>query len=245
MKLKERVALVTGAGRGIGRGIALRLAQDGADVVVADINAANAQKVSAEIKALGRKTEALTVDVSKEKEVYAMVDKVVADFGKLDIMVANAGIANIKLSVEMTAEEWDKIFAVNVRGVFLCDVAAAKHMIPRKQGKIINCASIAAHSGFSMLSAYSASKFAVRGFTQALAKELGQYNIQVNAYCPGIVGTDMWDLIDEKMGPYLKNKPGETLKQYTKLITLRTGNREPRRKWRPSCPIWPPAIPII
>jgi meso-butanediol dehydrogenase/(S,S)-butanediol dehydrogenase/diacetyl reductase len=192
-------------------------------VVVADINAANVKKVSEEIKALGRKSEALTVDVSQEKEVYAMVDKAVADFGKIDILVAGAGIADIKLSIDMTAAEWDKIFAVNVRGVFLCDVAVAKHMITRKQGKIINCASIAAHSGFSMLSAYSASKFAVRGFTQALAKELGQYNIQVNAYCPGIVGTDMWDLIDAKIGPILGKKPGETLKEYTKLIVLHSG----------------------
>lgn len=224
MKLKDRVALITGSGRGIGRAIALRLAKDGAKVVVADIDGANARKVSEEIEALGGKSWALTVDVSNEKQVYEMVDKVVGELGTLDIMVANAGIADIKLSVEMTAAEWDRVFAVNVRGVFLCDVAAAKHMITRKRGKIINCASIAAHSGFSMLSSYSASKFAVRGFTQALAKELGQYNIQVNAYCPGIVGTDMWDLIDQKMGPYLGNKPGETLKQYTKLITLRSGN---------------------
>jgi meso-butanediol dehydrogenase/(S,S)-butanediol dehydrogenase/diacetyl reductase len=219
MKLKDKIAVVTGAGRGIGRGIALRLAQDGADVVVNDKNADNVRKVADEIRALGRRTMAIVADVSIEKDVNDMIGKVVAEFGRLDILVANAGIANIKLSIEMTQEEWDRVFAVNARGVFLCDVAAAKQMIKQKSGKIINCASIAAHSGFSMLAAYSASKFAVRGFTQALAKELGPYNIQVNAYCPGIVGTDMWDLIDEKMGPYLGMAKGEVLKEYTKLIT--------------------------
>lgn len=193
-------------------------------MVIADVNAENLKKVSEEIKALGRKSEALTVDVSQEKEVYAMVDKAVADFGKIDILVAGAGIADIKLSIDTTAADWDRIFAVNMRGVFLSDVAVAKHMIARKQGgKIINCSSIAGHSGFSMLAAYSASKFAVRGFTQALAKELGPHNITVNAYCPGIVGTDMWDLIDSKMGPILGKKPGQTLKEYCGLIVVKSG----------------------
>jgi meso-butanediol dehydrogenase/(S,S)-butanediol dehydrogenase/diacetyl reductase len=229
MKLQGKVAIVTGGGRGIGKGIALRLAQDGADVVISDIHFENAQKVAEEIKALGRKSIAIKTDVTKTEDVNALVDKTVAEFGKLDIMVANAGIANIKMSIEMTAEEWDLIMAVNTKGVFLCDTAAAKQMIKQGNngkmgsgGKIINCASIAAHAGFSILAAYSASKFAVRGFTQALAKELGPHKINVNAYCPGIVGTDMWALIDEKMGPYLGMKKGEVLKEYTKLITAGT-----------------------
>lgn len=225
MKIQGKTAVVTGAGRGIGRGIALRLAQDGANVVVSDINIENARKVAEEIKALGGRTMAIQTDVTNEKEVNELVDKTVAEFGRLDIMVANAGIANIKMSIEMTPEEWDRIFAVNCRGVFICDTVAARQMIkqghngaPGSGGKIINCASIAAHSGFSILAAYSASKFAVRGFTQALAKELAPHKINVNAYCPGIVGTDMWTLIDEKMGPYLGMQKGEVLKEYTKLI---------------------------
>ncbi|UFS70687.1 glucose 1-dehydrogenase [Geomonas sp. RF6] len=228
-KLQDKVAIVTGSGRGIGRGIALRLAQDGATVVVADINADNVKKVAEEIKALGARTLAMVTDVTKEADVQKLVDTTVAEFGKLDIMVANAGIANIKMSIEMTADEWDKIFAVNCRGVFICDTVAARQMIKQGHkgtmgsgGRIINCASIAAHSGFSILAAYSASKFAVRGFTQALAKELGPHKITVNAYCPGIVGTDMWGLIDEKMGPYLGMGKGEVLKEYTKLITAGT-----------------------
>jgi meso-butanediol dehydrogenase/(S,S)-butanediol dehydrogenase/diacetyl reductase len=216
----SRTAIVTGAGRGIGRGIALRLAKDGLDVAVNDVNSENVKKVAQEIESLGRKSLAIVADVAKEAEVYSMVEQVVGEFGKLDVMVANAGIANIKWAIEMSAAEWDQIFAVNCRGTFLCDQAAAKQMIKQKGGKIINCASIAAHAGFSLLSAYSATKFAVRGFTQALAKELGSYGITVNAYCPGIVGTDMWDLIDEKMGPYLHLGKGEVLKEYTKLITM-------------------------
>ncbi|HBX23540.1 MAG TPA: 3-oxoacyl-ACP reductase [Desulfotomaculum sp.] len=216
----DKVAIVTGAGRGIGRGIAFRLAKDGLDVVVNDIDAENVNQVSQELKSLGSNTMAIVADVSNEKEVYAMVDQVVEKYGKLDVMVANAGIAKVKLAIEMTASEWDEIFAINCRGVFLCDQAAAKQMIKQKNGKIINCASVAAHSGFNLLAAYSATKFAVRGFTQALAKELGPSGITVNAYCPGIVGTDMWDLIDEKIGPYLNLPKGEVLKKYSELITL-------------------------
>ncbi|KJR49156.1 2,3-butanediol dehydrogenase, S-alcohol forming, (S)-acetoin-specific [Desulfosporosinus sp. I2] len=220
MKLKGKVAIVTGAGRGIGRGIAIRLAQDGAEVVVNDINSETVNKVVKEIEALGRKALAIVADVSNGPAVYAMVEKVVAEFGKLDIMVANAGIAQVKQAIEITEEDWDRIFAVNAKGIFLCDQAAAKQMIKQKRGKIINCASIAGHSGFGLLSSYSATKFAVVGFTQALAKELGPYGINVNAYCPGIVGTDMWDLIDEKMGIYLDLPKGETLKKFSELITL-------------------------
>lgn len=220
MKLKGKVTIVTGAGRGIGRGIALRLAQDGADVVVNDINKENVNKVVKEIEGLGRKALGIVADVSNGAAVYAMVEQTVAEFGQLDIMVANAGIAQVKQAIEITEEDWDKVFAVNAKGVFLCDQAAAKQMIKQKKGKIINCASIAGHSGFSLLSHYSATKFAVVGFTQALAKELGPHGITVNAYCPGIVGTDMWDLIDEKMGPYLGLPKGETLKKYSELITL-------------------------
>lgn len=216
----DRVAIVTGSGRGIGKGIALRLAKDGLDVVVNDINSENVRQVAKEIEALGRKAMAIVADVSSEKEVYDMVDQVVGKFGRLDVMVANAGIANVKLTTEISVKEWDQIFAVNCRGTFLCDQAAAKQMIKQKSGKIINCASIAAYSGFKFLSSYSATKFAVRGFTQALAKELGPYGITVNAYCPGIVGTDMWDLIDEKMGPYTGLPKGEVLKEYSKLITM-------------------------
>ena len=221
MGIQGKVAIVTGSGRGIGRGIALRLAKDGANIVVADIMADNAQKTADEISALGVQSLAVQTDVTCGKQVQTLVEKAVARFGKIDIMVANAGIADIKLALEITEEDWDRIFAVNTKGVFLCDQAAAKQMIQQGHGgKIINCSSIAGYAGFWCLSSYSATKFAVRGFTQALAKELGKYGITVNAYCPGIVGTDMWDLIDEKMGAYLGLAKGETLKKYSELITM-------------------------
>ncbi len=226
-KLDGKAVIVTGSGRGIGRGIALRLAQDGANVAVCDVIIENAQKVSGEIKALGPKTFAMKVDVTKKEDVDALVAKTVAEFGRLDVMVANAGIGVVKTSLDHTEEDWDKTLAVNVKGVFFCDVAAARQMIKQGHkgylgsgGKIINCASIAAHGGWAYLPAYSASKFAVRGFTQAFAKEMAPNKITVNAYCPGIVGTDMWTLIDEKIGEYTGAKKGETLKASVDALIL-------------------------
>lgn len=226
-KIAGKVAIVTGSGRGIGRGIAMRLAQDGATVVVSDIMLENAQKVEAEIKAAGGKAMAIKTDVTKQEDCDALVAKTVEKFGKLDIMVANAGIGVVKVSLDHTEEDWDKTLAVNVKGVVFCDTAAAKQMIKQGHnghlgsgGKIINCASIAAHGGWAYLPAYSASKFAVRGFTQAFAKEMAENKITVNAYCPGIVGTDMWELIDEKIGEYTGAKKGETLKASIDALIL-------------------------
>jgi meso-butanediol dehydrogenase/(S,S)-butanediol dehydrogenase/diacetyl reductase len=227
IKLDGKVAIVTGSGRGIGRGIAMRLAADGAAVVVSDILFDNAQKVVGEIEAAGGTAMAIKTDVTKQAECEDLVAKAVEKYGKLDIMVANAGIGIVKVSLDHTEEDWDKTMAVNVKGVFFCDIAAAKQMIKQGHkgylgsgGKIINCASIAAHGGWGYLPAYSASKFACRGFTQAFAKEMAENKITVNAYCPGIVGTDMWDLIDEKIGEYTGAPKGETLKTTVDALIL-------------------------
>lgn len=234
-KLAGKIAIVTGAGRGIGRGIALRLASDGAAVVVSDIMFDNAQKVAAEIESAGGKAMAIKTDVTVEAEVNELVAKTVEKYGKLDIMVANAGIGIVKVGIDHTPEDIDKQLAVNVKGVVLCDNAAARQMIKQGHkgflgsgGKIINCASIAAHAGFAFLPVYSASKFAVRGYTQAFAKEMAEHKITVNAYCPGIVGTDMWDLIDEKIGAYTGAAKGETLKAYVEgaILAKEVGNPE-------------------
>ena len=214
-------ALVTGAGRSIGRAIALRLARDGHAVAVNDVNKAGAEAVAEEITSAGGRATSVPADVTDRDAVFALVDRVAGELGSVDVMVANAGIAQVKTLLEVTPEDLQKIFEVNVFGVVYCLQAAAEKMIAQGTGgKIINAASIAGHSGFSFLGHYSATKFAVRALTQAAAKELADKGITVNAYCPGIVGTDMWDLIDEKMGPYLGNERGETLAQYTKLITL-------------------------
>ena len=201
----SRVALVTGAARGIGRGIARRLAADGLDVAVNDIdaNADQLQEVAAEIRDAGRRSATVVADVSEPDEVERMVGTVADELGSIDVMVANAGIAQVKPLLDVTPEDFDGLMAVNLRGVFLCYTAAARQMIHQGEGgKIIGAASIAAHKGFAMLGHYSASKWAVRGLTQAAAQEWAEHGITVNAYCPGIVGTAMWDLIDEQMGGY-------------------------------------------
>jgi meso-butanediol dehydrogenase/(S,S)-butanediol dehydrogenase/diacetyl reductase len=214
-------ALVTGGGRGIGRAIALRLAKDGHAVAVNDVNKAGAEDVAGEITAAGGRSLAVPADVTDRDAVFAMVDQVATELGSLDVMVANAGIAQVKTLLEVTPEDLATIFGVNVYGVVYCLQAAAEKMIEQGNGgKIINAASIAGHSGFDYLGHYSATKFAVRALTQAAAKELAQHKITVNAYCPGIVGTDMWDLIDEKLGAYLGTAKGEALANYSQLIAL-------------------------
>jgi meso-butanediol dehydrogenase / (S,S)-butanediol dehydrogenase / diacetyl reductase len=214
-------AVVTGAGRGIGRAIALRLARDGHAVAVNDLDKSTAERVAGEISETGGSAIAVPADVTDRDAVFALVDRAARELGSVDVMVANAGIAQVKTLREITRDDLARIFDVNVFGVVWCLQAAAERMIAQGTGgKIINAASIAAHSGFAYLGHYSATKFAVRALTQAAAKELAQHGITVNAYCPGIVGTDMWDLIDEKMGPYLGNERGETLAQYSQLITL-------------------------
>lgn len=218
-----RVALVTGGARGIGRGIALRLAADGLDVAVNDIGANSDQLdgVAEEIRAAGRRTATIIADVSQPDEVERMVASVADELGRLDVMVANAGIAQVKPLLEVTPEDFDGLMAVNLRGVFLCYKAAAQQMIRQGGGgKIIGAASIAAHKGFAMLGHYSASKWAVRGLTQAAAQEWAEHGITVNAYCPGIVGTAMWEQIDAELGGYMGLGKGEALEQFSQLIAL-------------------------
>lgn len=220
MVISHRTAIVTGSGRGIGRAIALRLAQDGLNVVINDVNLDSAESVVNEIKELGRESFAVKADVSKRNEVFNMVDQVVDHFGQLDVMVSNAGIAQIKPLLEVTQEDLEQIFSINVNGVLFCLQAVAEQMKKQEGGKIISAASIASYKGFSLLGTYSATKFAVRGITQAARQELAQFGITVNAYCPGIVGTQMWDLIDEKMGQYMNLGKGEAFKKFSDSITL-------------------------
>lgn len=220
-KLEGKVALVTGAGQGIGRAIALRLARDGADIAIADMNEAKMSDVAAEVRGIGRKATTFKADVSKRDDVYAAIENAEKVLGGFDIMVNNAGIAQVQPIADVTQDELDKILKINVGGVLWGIQAAAAKFKQRKQkGKIISASSIAGHDGFALLGAYSASKFAVRALTQAAAKEYASDGITVNAYGPGIVGTDMWVEIDRRFAEITGAKVGETYKKYVEGIAL-------------------------
>lgn len=221
MSLKGKIALVTGASQGIGRGIALRLAKDGAKLALVDIKADKLENVRKEIEALGTSATTFVADVSKRDEVYAAVDHAEKALGGFDVIVNNAGIAQVKPLSDVVPEDVERIFRINVDGVLWGIQAAAKKFKDRGQkGKIINASSIAGHDGFAMLGVYSATKFAVRALTQAAAKEYASAGITVNAYCPGIVGTDMWVEIDERFAEITGAPKGETYKKYVDGIAL-------------------------
>ncbi|BDY26187.1 acetoin reductase [Mycolicibacterium mageritense] len=221
MTLDGKVALVTGAGRGIGRGIALRLARDGADVALVDVTADGISSVAEEIAEIGSKTTTFVADVSDRDAVYAAVDHAAAALGGFDVMVNNAGVALVGPIADVTPADIARVWSINVDGVLWgIQGAAAKFIELGRPGKIINASSIAGHDGFAMLGVYSASKFAVRGLTQAAAKEYASAGITVNAYCPGIVGTDMWVEIDKRFAELTGAAEGETFEKYAGGIAL-------------------------
>ncbi|MFT8209970.1 MAG: acetoin reductase [Symbiopectobacterium sp.] len=221
MAIENKVALVTGAGQGIGRGIALRLAKDGVSVMLVDVNSTGIEAVAAEVAALGRKAATFVADISARAQVYAAIDQAERQLGGFDIIVNNAGIAQVQPLSDVTPEEVDRIMRINVQGTLWGIQAAAKEFIERKQkGKIINACSIAGHDGFAMLGIYSAIKFAVHALTQAAAKEYASRGITVNAYCPGIVGTGMWTEIDKRFSEITGTPVGETYKKYVEGIAL-------------------------
>lgn len=221
MTMEGKVALVTGAAQGIGRAIALRLAHDGADIAVVDINEQRMQAVAHEVRRSGRKATTFKIDVSDSSQVYAAVDHAERELGGFDIIVNNAGVAQVGAIADAKPDEVARIFKINVEGVLWGIQAAAKKFKERGvKGKIINAASIAGHDGFELLGVYSATKFAVRGLTQAAAKEYATDGITVNAYCPGIVGTDMWVEIDKRMAAITGAEIGETYKKYVEGIAL-------------------------
>lgn len=188
-----KVALVTGSGRGIGKAIALALAERGADIVINDLDMDNAAHTVEEIKALGRKAIAIKADVSSEIEVEEMVKECMNQFGRIDILVNNAGLISTKLLQETTVQDWDRIMSINLKGVFLCTKAVYPYMMDQKSGKIINIASVAGKRGGGLFgkSAYSASKGGVISFTKAVAREAGEFGINVNAVTPGFTDTEM------------------------------------------------------
>lgn len=221
MALNNKVILVTGAAQGIGRGIALRLAKEGADIALVDLKKDKLQDVAKEIAALGRKVTTFAADISQRDQVFAAVAHAEAELGGFDVMINNAGIAQVKPIADVRQEDMDLIFKINVDGT-MWGIQAASEKFQQRQhkGKIINASSIAGHDGFAMLGVYSATKFAVRALTQAAAKEYASSGITVNAYCPGIVGTDMWVEIDERFSEITGTPKGETYKKYVEGIAL-------------------------
>jgi acetoin reductase-like protein len=209
-ELEGKVAAVTGAGRGIGRAIALRLAREGAAVVVTDIDLENASQAAGEIQADGGQASALKVDVTRIGDVEQMVREAVDRFGHLDILVNNAGIGAVGPLIDTTEETWDALMSVNAKGVLLCSQAAARQMIAQGQGGriIINASGAGkiAPGRDTPLGAYAASKHAVVGLTKQLGLELSSHQILVNCVCAGIVDTPMWDLIDREIAK-LQGKP--------------------------------------
>ena len=193
MDLQNKIAIITGAGRGIGRAIALELAKHGADCLIADIDIANAKVVVDEVKAIGRKAVSAKVDVSNQKEVEQMIDNCLSEFGTIDILVNNAGVASSLPLLDTSMDEWNKQFDINLKSMFFSCKAVFLTMMKQRSGKIINIASIAGKRGGGIMgkSAYAASKGGVIAFTKAVAREGGAFNINVNAITPGLTATEM------------------------------------------------------
>jgi len=191
MELKGNNILVVGAGRGIGKATALALAREGANVAAASLHGELAEKTAEEVRKLGRKSIAMQVDVAKRDSVRRMIEEAAREFATIHIFCNNAGVSTMNRVVDLSEEEWDFNMDVNAKGMFFCCQEEAKLLIRQGFGKIINTASIAGKRGAPFLAHYCASKWAVIGFSKALALELAPYGITVNCVCPGMVNTDM------------------------------------------------------
>jgi len=198
MILKDRVALITGGARGIGRDMALLFAQEGSDIAICDVNQEALDATRKEIEALGRRAEGFVVDVTNLAQVEDMINKILDKFQKIDILVNNAGITRDSLIVRMSEKDFDSVIAVNLKGTFNCTKSVSKVMMKQRYGKIISIASIIGIMGNAGQANYAASKGGVIAFTKSAAKELAKRNITVNAIAPGFVQTDMTANLGEK-----------------------------------------------
>jgi 3-oxoacyl-[acyl-carrier protein] reductase len=198
-QLANQIAVVTGAGRGIGRGIALKFAGAGADVVCVSRTAENSEKVAGEIRALGRKAWAHAVDVADAAAVAAAGEKILAETGRVDILVNNAGVTRDGLVMRMSEADWDTVLDTNLKGAFLFTKALTRAFVKQRSGRIINVASVIGLIGNAGQCNYAASKAALIGFTKSIARELASRSITVNALAPGFIETDMTSGLDEEM----------------------------------------------
>lgn len=233
-RLAGKVAVVTGAGRGIGQACASRLAAEGAHVAVADVDEANAQAVAAEIASSGGKSIALGVDVSDVKAIKGMVGDVVSAFGRLDVLVTVAGVVQNKRFLDVTEEDWDRIIDINQKGTTFCIQAAAAQMVSqipetvrsagkadRSYGKIVNFSSISGRRGRDLHVHYAASKAAIISITQSAALAFAPYNINVNAIAPSVVLTPMWEQVDREKAEVLGLPTGQASRDFIERIPLK------------------------
>jgi 3-oxoacyl-[acyl-carrier protein] reductase len=197
--LANQIAFVTGAGRGIGRAIALKFAAEGADIVCLSRTVENSEKVAAEIRALGRKAWPHALDMAEGAAVTAAADKILVETGRIDILVNNAGVTRDGLVMRMSEEDWDAVINTNLRGVFLLTKALTRAFVKQRSGRIINVASISGLIGNAGQCNYSASKAGLIGFTKSLARELASRNITVNALAPGFIETDMTSVLGQPL----------------------------------------------
>ncbi|MGI6146144.1 MAG: 3-oxoacyl-ACP reductase FabG [Firmicutes bacterium] len=206
MRLDGKVAVITGAGRGLGKEAALLFAKEGAKVMVCDINQESAEEVASSVNAGGGEALAFRVDVTDAASVQAMVDAVVERYGRIDVLVNNAGITADAQLVKMTDDQWDRVINVNLKGVYLCTKAVAPVMIAKGSGRIINTSSVVGIYGNFGQTNYVATKAGVIGMTKVWAKELGRKGITVNAVAPGFIMTDMMSTVPEKILTNIREK---------------------------------------
>jgi acetoin reductase-like protein len=233
-RLIEKVAIVTGSGHGIGKAVALRLAHEGADIIVADIDIKSAEQTVLEILDAGRKATAYSIDLADISQIQPMVERAVNEFGRIDILVNAAGIAQTKPFLEITENEWDQVLDTNLKSTVFCIQAVATQMIKqvpeeirkagranRSYGKIVNFSSISGRRGRALQTAYAASKAAIISVTQSAALALSAYNINVNAIAPSVVPTPMWEQIDKDYSQILGKEPGRSMKDFIEQIPLK------------------------
>ncbi len=221
MRFKDKIIMITGSSRGIGKAIAESFAKEGAILALTDIDFETLKETLKEITKISPNSRAYELDVTKENMVKEVVNRILNDFSRIDILVNNAGVSTMNWFWKLTEEEWDYNMNVNAKGVWLVSKYVAPHMIERREGKIVNVASMAGKLGAPLLAHYSASKFAVIGLTQAMAKELAKYGINVNAVCPGFVKTSMQDrevIWEAKLRGI--DDPEKVRKEYIKMTPL-------------------------
>ena len=220
MELEGQAAIVTGAGRGIGRAIALELAQLGADVAVAELDAAGVERTAEEVRALGRRAVAIQTDVTRQADLDAMTSQTLEQFGRIDVLVNNAGIYRAAPALEIDEAHWDAIMDINTKALFFASRTVLPHMVKAKRGNIISLASMAGKLGTTSSLAYAASKSAVISITRSLALSFAADGIRANCVCPGFVQTDMWRQVEQGVSSVLGTTVDELNRQRLAQIPL-------------------------